>query len=148
CARSPPAPPHEGPARGAVTAVAAAPATRRAPLIAVAGALPIASSAILVHQADVHPATAAVYRCAYALPLLGLLAWRERRRLGPRAPGQHTASAVCQRLFSGAWRVARGGALGPPACSSRSTSSAGTRRSRTSAPGWPRCSATSRSSSC
>ena len=56
-----------------------------APLIALAGALTIAFSAILVHQAAVHPATAALYRCAYALPVLGLLAWRERRRYGPRA---------------------------------------------------------------
>ena len=32
----------------------------RAPVIALAGALTIAFSAILVHQADVHPATAAV----------------------------------------------------------------------------------------
>jgi drug/metabolite transporter (DMT)-like permease len=66
----------------------------RAPLIALAGALTIAFSAILVHQADVHPATAAVYRCAYALPLLGLLAWRERRRSGPRAAGQQRLALV------------------------------------------------------
>jgi len=51
---------------------------------AVAGALTIAFSAILVKLADVAPATAAIFRCAYALPLLGLLAWREDRRLGAR----------------------------------------------------------------
>jgi len=83
-----------------VTAVAAAPATGRAPLIAVAGALTIAFSAILVHQADVHPATAAVYRCAYALPLLGLLAWRERRRFGPRAPGQQRLAMAAGLFFA------------------------------------------------
>jgi drug/metabolite transporter (DMT)-like permease len=48
------------------------------------GALVIAFSAILVRLADVTPATAAFFRCAYALPLLGLLAWIERRRHGPR----------------------------------------------------------------
>jgi drug/metabolite transporter (DMT)-like permease len=37
----------------------------------------------------VHPTTAAVYRCAYAVPVLGLLAWREHRRYGSRATGQH-----------------------------------------------------------
>jgi drug/metabolite transporter (DMT)-like permease len=52
---------------------------------AVAGALTIAFSAILVSLAEVEPATAAVFRCFYALPLLGLLAWREDRRYGPRS---------------------------------------------------------------
>jgi drug/metabolite transporter (DMT)-like permease len=52
--------------------------------VAVAGALTIAFSAILVRKADVAPATAAVFRCAYALPALGLLAWIERRRFGRR----------------------------------------------------------------
>jgi drug/metabolite transporter (DMT)-like permease len=32
----------------------------------------------------VSPTTAAFFRCAYALPLLGLLAWNEQRRHGPR----------------------------------------------------------------
>jgi drug/metabolite transporter (DMT)-like permease len=73
----------------------------RAPLIALAGALTIAFSAILVHQADVHPASAAVYRCAYAIPLLALLAWRERRRYGPRAAGQQRLALVAG-VFLGA----------------------------------------------
>jgi drug/metabolite transporter (DMT)-like permease len=72
----------------------------RAPLIAFAGALTIAFSAILVHQADVHPATAAVYRCAYAIPLLGLLAWRERRRYGPRAAGQQRLALIAGLFFA------------------------------------------------
>jgi drug/metabolite transporter (DMT)-like permease len=38
-----------------------------------------------VRLADVAPTTAAVFRCAYALPALGLLAWLEDRRLGGRA---------------------------------------------------------------
>ncbi len=49
------------------------------------GALVIAFSAILVRLAEVSPATAAFFRCAYALPLLGMLAWIERRRYGPRS---------------------------------------------------------------
>jgi drug/metabolite transporter (DMT)-like permease len=73
---------------------------KRAPAIALAGALTIAFSAILVHQADVHPATAALYRCAYAVPLLGLLAWLERRRYGPRAPGQQRLALVAGLFFT------------------------------------------------
>jgi drug/metabolite transporter (DMT)-like permease len=58
---------------------------RDRPLLAgVLGALVIAFSAILVRLAEVSPATAAFFRCAYALPLLGLLAWNEQRRHGPR----------------------------------------------------------------
>jgi drug/metabolite transporter (DMT)-like permease len=71
----------------------------RPPVIALVGALTIAFSAILVHQAAVHPATAALYRCAYAVPLLGLLAWRERRRYGPRAPGQQRLALIAGLFF-------------------------------------------------
>jgi drug/metabolite transporter (DMT)-like permease len=49
------------------------------------GALVIAFSGILVRLADVSPSTAALFRCAYALPLLALLAWFERRRYGDRS---------------------------------------------------------------
>ena len=72
----------------------------RAPLIALAGALTIAFSAILVRQASVHPVTAAVYRCAYAIPVLGALAWREQRRYGPRAPGQQRLAIVAGVFFA------------------------------------------------
>jgi drug/metabolite transporter (DMT)-like permease len=48
------------------------------------GALVIAFSAILVRLAEVSPSTAAFFRCAYALPLLALLAWLEDRHYGPR----------------------------------------------------------------
>jgi drug/metabolite transporter (DMT)-like permease len=58
---------------------------RRPGVAAVAGALTIAFSAILVKLADVEPATAAIFRCAYALPVLGLLAWLEDRRFGRRS---------------------------------------------------------------
>ncbi|HEX6473593.1 MAG TPA: DMT family transporter [Candidatus Limnocylindria bacterium] len=57
-------------------------------LTAVVAALIIASSGILVKLADVPPATAAVFRCAYALPFLVLLARAERRAYGPRAASQ------------------------------------------------------------
>ena len=44
----------------------------------------IAFSAILVRLAEVSPSTAAFFRCAYALPVLALLAWLESRRYGKR----------------------------------------------------------------
>ena len=59
-------------------------AGERPVLVAVLGALVIAFSAILVDLADVSPAAAAVYRCAYALPVLGALAVWEDRRFGRR----------------------------------------------------------------
>ena len=58
--------------------------SRRPGAVAVAGALTIAFSAILVDLSDVSPSTAAIFRCAYALPVLGVLAWLEDRRHGPR----------------------------------------------------------------
>ena len=58
--------------------------TDRPVLAGVLGALVIAFSAILVRLAEVSPSTAAFFRCAYALPVLALLAWLEDRRYGPR----------------------------------------------------------------
>ncbi|MGN9837910.1 DMT family transporter [Nonomuraea sp. H19] len=52
-------------------------------LIAVIGALVISTSGPLVRLSDVSPATSALFRCAYAVPPMLLLAWLERRRLGP-----------------------------------------------------------------
>ena len=57
-------------------------------LTAVLGALCIAFSAVLVRLSDAPPATAAIFRCAYALPVLGWLAWLERRAYGPRPAAQ------------------------------------------------------------
>ncbi len=58
---------------------------RARPVVAgLIGASVIAFSAILVRLAGVSPETAAVFRCAYALPVLGLFALRERRSFGPR----------------------------------------------------------------
>jgi drug/metabolite transporter (DMT)-like permease len=50
----------------------------RPDFLALAGALTIAFSAILVRKANVSPETAALFRCAYAVPPLALLAARER----------------------------------------------------------------------
>ena len=52
---------------------------------AVLGAVAIAFSSILVRLSHASPSTAAIFRCAYALPVLGLLVWREDRRLGSRS---------------------------------------------------------------
>ncbi|MBD0329235.1 MAG: DMT family transporter [Thermoleophilia bacterium] len=69
-------------------------------LLAAAGAACIAFSGILVRLADVAPATAAVFRCAYALPPLALLALWERRRFGPRASGQRALALVAGAFFA------------------------------------------------
>lgn len=67
---------------------------------AVAGALAIAFSAILVRLAREAPATAAVFRCAYALPVLGLLVVRERRRFGTRAQRSRALSLAAGVFFA------------------------------------------------
>jgi drug/metabolite transporter (DMT)-like permease len=69
-------------------------------LTAVLGALTIAFSAIFVSLAAVSPATAAIFRCAYALPLLLLLAWFERRRFGSRAEGQRSLAWIAGAFFA------------------------------------------------
>ncbi|MFF4617163.1 DMT family transporter [Nonomuraea jabiensis] len=58
-------------------------AHRRIVLIAIVGALIISTSAPLVRLSGVSPATSALFRCAYAVPPMVVLAWLERRRLGP-----------------------------------------------------------------
>jgi drug/metabolite transporter (DMT)-like permease len=68
--------------------------------MAVAGALTIAFSAILVKQSGVSPSTAAIFRCAYAVPVLGALAWREDRRLGPRERRDRVLAAVAGIFFA------------------------------------------------
>lgn len=49
------------------------------------GAVAIAFSSILVRLSLASPETAAIFRCLFALPLLGLLAWVEDRRFGSRS---------------------------------------------------------------
>ncbi|MBW3546726.1 MAG: DMT family transporter [Actinobacteria bacterium] len=86
----------------AVAGASTAPATpspalaalaRRPALSAVAGALCIGTSGVLVRLADVAPATAAVFRFAYAAPVLGVLALLERRRRSGTAGGARTGAA-------------------------------------------------------
>ena len=75
----------------------------------VAGALLIAFSAIFVRLAGVTPSTAAIYRCAYAVPILALLAWREQRRYGPRPAAERRLAVLAGVLFAGdlvAWHHA------------------------------------------
>ena len=69
-------------------------------LTAVLGALTIAFSGVLVRLADVSPETAAVFRGAYALPLLGALAWWERRRYGMRPRRERVLGGVAGLLFA------------------------------------------------
>jgi drug/metabolite transporter (DMT)-like permease len=80
---------------GAVTALVARPRA-----MAIAGALTIAFSAILVKQAAVSPSTAAIFRCAYAVPLLGVLAWWEDRGLRPRSRRDRTPAALAGVFFA------------------------------------------------
>ena len=58
---------------------------RNVRVCAVLGAVAIAFSSILVRLSHTSPSTAAIFRCAYALPVLGLLAWLEDRRYGARS---------------------------------------------------------------
>jgi drug/metabolite transporter (DMT)-like permease len=93
------------PARGALFSNPFAALAERPVLAAVLGALSIAWSGILVRLADVEPSTAAVFRCAYALPFLGLLALAERRRYGPR-PASQRWLALLAGVFLGVDLVA------------------------------------------
>jgi drug/metabolite transporter (DMT)-like permease len=71
------------------------------PLLAgAAGAFCIAFSAILVRLADVSPVSAAVFRCAYAVPVLAVLAAAERRRYGPRSGRSRRLAMLAGVLFS------------------------------------------------
>jgi drug/metabolite transporter (DMT)-like permease len=70
----------------------------RAALAAVGGALCITSSAVLVRLADVSPATAATFRCLYAIPVLAVLAGLENRRFGRRS-GRDRALAAAAGVF-------------------------------------------------
>jgi drug/metabolite transporter (DMT)-like permease len=65
-------------------AQAARSAFDRARGLAIAGATAIAFSSTLVRLSKASPSTAAIFRCAYALPILAVLAWREDRHLGRR----------------------------------------------------------------
>jgi drug/metabolite transporter (DMT)-like permease len=66
----------------------------------VAGALTIAFSAILVKLAEVPPSTAAIFRCAYALPVLGVIAALEDRRFGRRPLGERRLAVPAGIFFA------------------------------------------------
>jgi drug/metabolite transporter (DMT)-like permease len=74
--------------------------TARPRLTAVLGALTIAFSAILVRVSHAEPATAAVFRCLYATPILALLAVRETRREGPRPRRDRWLGVVAGVVFA------------------------------------------------
>lgn len=67
---------------------------------AIAGAMCIAFSGPLVRLADVSPTTAALFRCAYALPVLGGLTALEARRHGPRPRRARWLAAVAGVFFA------------------------------------------------
>jgi drug/metabolite transporter (DMT)-like permease len=75
-------------------------ADERPVVAAVLGALVIAFSAILVDLANVAPAAASVYRCAYALPVLGALAIWEDRRYGRRSWRERRIAMVAGVFFA------------------------------------------------
>jgi drug/metabolite transporter (DMT)-like permease len=74
--------------------------SERPTLAAAAGAACIASSATLVRLADTAPATAATFRCLYALPFLGLLMLREDRRYGRRPARARWLAAAAGVFFA------------------------------------------------
>ncbi|MGI8715327.1 MAG: DMT family transporter [Solirubrobacteraceae bacterium] len=69
-------------------------------LCALLGAVTIAFSSILVRLSHASPSTAAIFRCAYALPLLGLFAWWEDRRHGSRTWRERRAGFVAGVFFA------------------------------------------------
>jgi drug/metabolite transporter (DMT)-like permease len=66
---------------------------------ALTGAVTIAFSSILVRLSHASPSTAAIFRCAYALPILGLLAWMEDRRFGSRSWRERRAGLAAGIFF-------------------------------------------------
>ena len=63
--------------------LSAATLVRRPLLTAALGAVCIASSGVLVRLSDASPVTVAVFRCLYALPILGAITLYEQKRSGP-----------------------------------------------------------------
>ncbi len=71
-----------------------------APIFALMGAVTIAFSSILVRLSHASPSTAAIFRCAYALPVLGLLALVEDRRFGRRTWRERRLGLVAGIFFA------------------------------------------------
>ena len=74
--------------------------TGRERLCALMGAVTIAFSSILVRLSHASPSTAAIFRCAYALPVLGLLALLEDRRFGARSWRERRAGLAAGTFFA------------------------------------------------
>lgn len=87
------------PRRGPAAPIALA--ARHPRVAGAAGAAAIAFSGIFVRLADTTPTTAAVFRCAYAIPVLTLLALAERRRFGPMDRRSVRLSLLAGLLFGG-----------------------------------------------
>lgn len=66
----------------------------------VAGALTIAFSAILFRKATVSPETGALFRCAYALPALWIVARLEERMLGRRSRALRRTAWLAGAFFA------------------------------------------------
>lgn len=71
---------------------------RNARICAVVGSVAVAFSGILVRLSHSTPSSAAIFRCAYALPVLALLAAWEDRKLGPRS-WRERRTALASGLF-------------------------------------------------
>ncbi|MFZ0383964.1 MAG: DMT family transporter [Solirubrobacteraceae bacterium] len=74
--------------------------SRAVRVCALLGALTIAFSSILVKLSNTSPSTAAIFRCAFALPVLGLLAWLEDRRFGSRSWAERRVVVAAGALFA------------------------------------------------
>ena len=72
----------------------------RATFLALGGAVAIAFTGVLVRLADVAPATAAFWRCVYALPFLGVLALLERSRRARLSRRRHALALVAGAFFA------------------------------------------------
>jgi drug/metabolite transporter (DMT)-like permease len=73
---------------------------RNVRIAALLGAVAIAFSSILVRLSHASPSTSAIFRCAYALPVLGLLAWLEDRRYGGRSWGERRVAVAAGVFFA------------------------------------------------
>jgi drug/metabolite transporter (DMT)-like permease len=73
---------------------------RNVRICAMLGAVAIAFSSILVRLSHASPSTAAIFRCAYALPALGLLAWLEDRRFGSRSWRERRVAVLAGVFFA------------------------------------------------
>jgi drug/metabolite transporter (DMT)-like permease len=74
--------------------------SERARAFAVIGAVTIAFSSILVRLSHASPSDAAIFRCVYALPVLGLLVLREDRRHGRRRWRERRAGLLSGVFFA------------------------------------------------